>query len=133
MAVFMPLLIINKAMAQVNVAFETCRMKYMLVFLAHALTDTPLFKSNHPDAWAFFTDQPTSIGFQASLQTILLSLLAFFIIVSMGAQIKDMIGYFKTLLCIFQAYSFFTFVSFVNISYKYGLKTEGEGINIFVL
>jgi hypothetical protein len=77
-------------------------MKYMLVYYAIALFDNPEFKEQHPDAWMFFTNDPSSVGFKTVVNLMLLFLVMISLLASVGSQIQNAMPYFRVVLVVLQ-------------------------------
>ena len=73
----------------------------MFVFAAYSHFDTPYYKEHHPDIRKFFMNDPESIGFQSIISLAVLIVMIIAIIASIGAQIKDVMGYFLFVLVFF--------------------------------
>jgi cellulose synthase/poly-beta-1,6-N-acetylglucosamine synthase-like glycosyltransferase len=83
--VYVPILVTNKVMSWLNPALMLTQMKYTLVYAAWTFFDTPAVKSDHNDVWRFFTNDPSSMGFQSFVTLSLLFLIMFAVLSGLGA------------------------------------------------
>lgn len=106
--IYLPALIVNKLVGWVNPAILLAQLKYMFVFAAYAHFDTPDYKSNHPELYKFFTNDPNSIGFQSVMTLTILFILMVGVLASIGAHLNYMMGYIRCILIFFQVYTLFS-------------------------
>lgn len=133
MLLYMPLLGFNKLMGQIAPAILLTQMKYLIVYSAYAHFNTPEFKAEHPAAWQFFTNDPSSVGFQSVVNLTLLAVMIFSVLASIGAQIQDMMGYFRAVLIFFQCYTLFCQIGTVSMIRNFGLRDADGHLNLYVL
>jgi len=133
MLIYVPILVVNKAMGWINPAIMLTQMKYMCVYAAQGYCDTPAFKAAHPDAWRFFTNDPASMGFQSAVNLSLLFLMTLAVLASIGAQIKDSMGYFKVVLGALQVYTLFSQVGTFAMIRHFGLRDASGEINVLLV
>jgi len=130
--IYVPMLITNKLMGWVNPAILLTQMKYMFVFAAYANFDTKEFKSNHPDAWRFFTNDPSSMGFQSAMNLTIIFLVLLAVIASIGAQIQHTMPYFRVVLGFFQVYTVCCLYGTWCMIRSFGLWDASGSLNVYV-
>jgi hypothetical protein len=62
-------------------------LKYTIVYTASLKFNTPAFKNEHPDAWKFFTNDPTSIGFHSAVALVILFMFTLVLMAALGSTI----------------------------------------------
>lgn len=132
MLIYVPLLVANKALGWINPALLLSQMKYLLIYSAYAHFDNPTFKAEHEDLWKFFTNDPSSIGFQSVMNLTVLFLVMFAVVAGLGAQISDAMPYYRFLMAWFQGYTFFSAMGTVYMLRNFGLWDAEGHLNIYV-
>jgi hypothetical protein len=132
MLIYIPLLVINKALGWIQPALMLAQMKYLLIYAVYAHFNTPTFKAEHEDLWKFFTNDPNSVGFQGVLTLTILFLVMFAVIASMGAQINDAMPYYRVLMVCFQAYTFFSVSGTISMIRNFGLWDSDGHLNVYL-
>lgn len=133
MLLYVPLLVTNKALGWINPGIMLAQMKYMLVYSAQHHFDTPAFKAEHPDLYRFFTNDPTTMGFSSLVTLVIMFLILFAVLASIGAQIQDSMPYYRLVLAAFQAYTLFGVVGTINVVRHFGLYCADGSLNFYIL
>jgi hypothetical protein len=133
MLIYLPLLFVSKLMGAIAPAIMLTQMKYMVVFAAYARFNTDYFKNDHPEVYKFFTNDPSSIGFQSTLSLTILILMMFTVIASIGAQIQHVMSYFRACLVFFQIYTLFSQIGTFDMIKNFGWFDKEGHINVTVL
>lgn len=119
-------------MGWVNPAILLTQMKYMFIFAAYAHFDTPEYKSEHPEVWRFFTNDPSSMGFSSVMNLTVLFLLLVGVVASIGAQISQAMIYFRVVLIFFQFYTVCCLWGTISMLKSFGLWEQSGGLNVYV-
>jgi len=106
-------------------------MKYLFVYSAYAWADNPTFKANHPDWWEFFTNQPSSFGFQSFVSISILGLCLMLLIVAMGSPVSRSWPFYIIVMFVFQFYTIFTQIGTYKMIMNFGLYNNGT-LNVYV-
>jgi hypothetical protein len=133
MLIYIPLLFINKSMGWINPAILLTQLKYLFVFTAYAYFNTDYYKTQHPELYKYFTNDPSSMGFQSTISLTLFVLMMFAVIGSIGAQISDTMPYFYVVLVFFQFYAFFSQIGTYNMIKNFGFYDAQGHFNFYVL
>jgi len=133
MLIYMPILLVNKLMGWIAPAIMLTQMKYMFIYTAMAFFDNADFKRDHYDAWKFFTNDPSSMGFASYVNLTICFLLLSGVLSSIGAQISDVMGFFRLILIFFQTYTLFCQIGTYKMIKNFGFYDSEGNFNIFVL
>jgi hypothetical protein len=101
MLIYLPLLFFNKLMGWFSPAIMLTQMKYMFIYSAYNYFNNETMKKDHNELYMYFTNDPSSMGFQSTVNLTLLFLMMFATFASIGSQIKDSMWYFKIVLVFF--------------------------------